>query len=963
MKISINSFKGIAPKIEPRYLPDGAAQVAVNVIAEGQSVRPLRGVGAMSPAAANAIASGANSLYRGWLDYTGDDKYWLSSASVWDVCRSQIAGDVCEWTFISDPTTYLKATNSILAIYDQGSSTPSTGVLPRRTIRMGIPAPEHALTGWVNYAAQDTTEAILDITSEDLDEFITYDFYNNHVGFFISIDKGVNWYYPDGLTATSTLGTPASLTITAAELAVISPTIGIVVSVNGMADSNICYPSGSNAAAVAAALNGVLAFGSPVVSAVVSGSDVVVTSNVAGRPATLTARWWTTNSPSVEVRREAPGSVLPVSEVVTALNGTLKHAVYPADVQTGSLYYTAAAITMPSGDVGVRVTGKTFCRGVGGALSSYCSFPTHTTESACVAAGGTWSGGACFLPALTTSGACAAGGGTWVSVTDAATCIAGPSDPVWISGELSLLSVKWGAGYAQAKDAQGTTEDKGSYESRVYAFTWIYTASLDFGGSCGWTWESAPSPPSEVANVYVDSTVYVKRAYCKSPTTTAYGDPPQTAENCALAGGTWTVIEPPGTCSLPAHTTSAACTTAGGTWTQTYKTNGLRLYRSVAGQYLLVAEGSLTDTEYTDSKKADELGEPCPSILWSPPPSRTIGSTLTYLSGIINLPNGMVAGFLGRDVYFAEPYRPFAWPETYIQTLDDPIVGLGRMDTTLAVLTTGTPYFIQGSHPENVNVVKADLEQSCVSKRSIVSMGRSVFYASPDGLMMLTPSGSGVITEALFDRTYWQALVPANIHAYGHDGKYVAFFGTSTITVPNPAGGTYSVGGFVLDTVSKQFYLHSITCRAGYRDLHNDSLFLSQGLTTQTLAKWGQGTPLSGAVWRSKMFSMPQSVGFACGQVEAGPLTVARDGAAGNAYPITLRVYVDGVLFMTKSITNAEHYEATKLLLSRRAPFRLPPLVQTGLTVQGRDWEIELDVTSEIFNLALANAMSEIAGV
>lgn len=39
-----------------------------------------------------------------------------------------------------------------------------------------------------------------------------------------------------------------------------------------------------------------------------------------------------------------------------------------------------------------------------------------------------------------------------------------------------------------------------------------------------------------------------------------------------------------------------------------------------------------------------------------------------------------------------------------------------------------------------MNVVKGDLEQSCVSKRSIVSMGRQVFYASPDGLVLLTPA-------------------------------------------------------------------------------------------------------------------------------------------------------------------------------------------------------------------------------
>jgi hypothetical protein len=43
MKLSIQSFLGIAPKVPPRYLPDGGAQVATNVEATGQSVKPLPG--------------------------------------------------------------------------------------------------------------------------------------------------------------------------------------------------------------------------------------------------------------------------------------------------------------------------------------------------------------------------------------------------------------------------------------------------------------------------------------------------------------------------------------------------------------------------------------------------------------------------------------------------------------------------------------------------------------------------------------------------------------------------------------------------------------------------------------------------------------------------------------------------------------------------------------------------------
>ncbi len=116
------------------------------------------------------------------------------------------------------------------------------------------------------------------------------------------------------------------------------------------------------------------------------------------------------------------------------------------------------------------------------------------------------------------------------------------------------------------------------------------------------------------------------------------------------------------------------------------------------------------------------------------------------MKGLINLPNGIMAGFEGRDVYFCEPYRPYAWPAAYQQTVDYPVVGLGRLDTSLVVLTKGAPYLISGSAPGYMTVVKADLEQACVSKRSIVSMGSAVFYASPDGLVALAASGSRVLT-------------------------------------------------------------------------------------------------------------------------------------------------------------------------------------------------------------------------
>ena len=333
-----------------------------------------------------------------------------------------------------------------------------------------------------------------------------------------------------------------------------------------------------------------------------------------------------------------------------------------------------------------------------------------------------------------------------------------------------------------------------------------------------------------------------------------------------------------------------------------------RIYRAVAGIYLFVTELPLSQTSFTDAVKAESLGEELPSLTWLTPPDT--------LRGLINLPNGIMAGFTGRDVYFCDPYHPHAWPVGYNQTMDFPIVGLGRMDTTLAVLTTGTPYFIQGSHPDSMVVVKSDLEQSCASKRSIVSHGGAVIYASPDGLVMLSSGGSRVLTDKFFTRAQWQSTFrPSSIHAYHHDMKYVAFYDNGTTT-----------GGFIFDMTSGQFILHTIYATAGYNDLLADKLYTTS--SNRQVKIWLDGAAMS-YTWKSKKFTMPQVMGFSCAQVEA------------EAYPVTAKVYVDGTLVRTQTVAS-------------RVPFRLP-------ASPGRDWEFQIEGNTEVFAVLVAQSMGELA--
>lgn len=389
-------------------------------------------------------------------------------------------------------------------------------------------------------------------------------------------------------------------------------------------------------------------------------------------------------------------------------------------------------------------------------------------------------------------------------------------------------------------------------ETRVYAWTWV-------NKEAGFEFESAPSPASASVDVYAGQSVTL-------------------SGRAAVPGGL-----------IVTH------------W---------RLYRSVSGTYLFVAEIPVANSSYVDNVLAEGLGEELPSLTWLPPPDN--------LKGLINLPNGVMAGFVGRDIYFCDPYHPHAWPRQYVQSVDFPVVGLGRMDTTLAVLTTGTPYFIQGSSPDSAVVVKSDLEQACSSKESIVSTNGAVLYASPDGLVMLSSNGSKMVTDQYFTRAQWQSqFKPESIHAYAHELKYYGFYDTGTVQ-----------GGFVYDFLSGQFTVHDVYATAGYTDLLRDKLFLA--FADRTIKAWGVGSAKT-YTWKSKKFTQPQTTAFSCAQVEA------------ETYPLTAKFYAGGTLVHTQTVTS-------------RDVFRLPASTN-------RDWEVQLEGTSEVFSVSLATSVQELTNV
>jgi len=263
----------------------------------------------------------------------------------------------------------------------------------------------------------------------------------------------------------------------------------------------------------------------------------------------------------------------------------------------------------------------------------------------------------------------------------------------------------------------------GTAETRAYVYTYIST----FGAVLE---ESAPSPAGSVSTFPTGATVTVS-AFSTAPTTAAG-----------------------------------------------YNITAIRIYRSVtsatSAQYLYVGTVTVNPTtgaasgSFSDTVAAADLGVALPSLYYTPPPAG--------LHGLIALPNGILAGFVGNQVWFSEPYLPHAWPVAYMMTVGAPIVGLGVFGQTLVVCTTQTPYLLTGSQPGAMSQEKVPLPEPCVSKKSITSDQFGVLYASPNGLVSIAPGTQDVISRALFTRDEWQAYLPSSMVGAIYQNMYIAFY-------------------------------------------------------------------------------------------------------------------------------------------------------------------------------------------
>ncbi|MEN6540830.1 MAG: hypothetical protein ABFC67_14580 [Mizugakiibacter sp.] len=280
-----------------------------------------------------------------------------------------------------------------------------------------------------------------------------------------------------------------------------------------------------------------------------------------------------------------------------------------------------------------------------------------------------------------------------------------------------------------------------------------------------------------------------------------------------------------------------------------WNTTGMkrRLYRTAgtAAGFQLVNDN--VGTSYNDTLLASAImGDELISEGWEPAPAG--------LRGLIVTASGALAGFVGNTLRLSEPSQGHAWPSSYAYRTSPPIVGIATMGSAIGVGTTGVPHVAIGSDPSAMELVPTNIPYPCLSKRSIVSDGTGMLFASNVGLVRLDQSGqTSVFSEEWYDPTTWGALSPSTmVCAIGPRKLYVIY------TVSGRAGM------LAWDMVLGELVENAIEADDLYIDEATGDAYVSDASGISALIG---GAYASQLVWRSKEFVLPKPINFGAAKV------------------------------------------------------------------------------------------------
>jgi hypothetical protein len=279
------------------------------------------------------------------------------------------------------------------------------------------------------------------------------------------------------------------------------------------------------------------------------------------------------------------------------------------------------------------------------------------------------------------------------------------------------------------------------------------------------------------------------------------------------------------------------------------------------------------------------------------------------LQGLTTIKNNILVGFVGNTLYFSEPALPHAWPIRYATPVGEDIVALAAIAGSLLVLTKGYPYLVATNDPASgVSADRIDVLYSCLSAKSVVSMGYGIVYSTNDGLAVFSPNTGGtLITKALYNNDTWQTDIdPTTVVAEYYGENYFASHSQGSFVFEQDA----KVGGFFVDTAP--------VFSASWYDTQTGKLYYCTG-TLGDVYEWDDlSQPALTMEWKSKVIVTKDMINLGAARVIADYSTVTKtwdnetrnwESALtnwNNADEITFRLWANKELILTTTVNDTE---------------------------------------------------------
>lgn len=348
----------------------------------------------------------------------------------------------------------------------------------------------------------------------------------------------------------------------------------------------------------------------------------------------------------------------------------------------------------------------------------------------------------------------------------------------------------------------------------------------------------------------------------------------------------------------------------------------IRVYRTPSGsdvaEYFFVmsipiATDNSSKFEFEDSLVGAELNEMLSSQDFVPPPAG--------MKGLLSLPNGILCGWVGAELYFSEPYKPWAWPPQYAKPLPYSIVGGIAHGAGAIITTVGHPFAVSGVSADAMTVSKINVDQAGVSKWSIAVADGRVVYASNDGLVVISgASASLASSQRFFTREVWRRRYGSGLSSMRFsvwDGRLIVFSGDGVFTPflirLDEAEGTMTD-------------LPSFSASCAFISLLSDQCYYASG---RNVYQFNGGLDMT-AIWRSREVVIPTPTNF-------GSFQSVCDGSW------TIKFFADGEMVHEQQLSEGKH------------TYRLP----SGFKADR--WQFELAGSGKFRELRVGNTGVELA--